>query len=512
MHWLPLVAMVITSALPFPRSPAPRPIAAATEPGRSIDNHRNSNSEYNRLSDASMSLRTDTTNSKQTHKSVSSLHNTDRNSKSLKHSSHLDNASQKDFNVTTASNQTDKTSLSDTADAQSQDNHNQVDYSLPSLMDQVDYNYQDKTKQEKYLLQSETQQDPQIDIVTQRDNTYQDTDNDIVRGNLRSFHTENDRLQDVQWKGNRISPNNRKAEEYKSQDIAAHEDDRLPGTTPKENYFHAMGHYDKAEKLSVEDSAGNWGGELNEVYRAGEADMTGGKLLGEADLLFLDSHPRVLFSPSSSPPDHPPLMLMLEGGLTEDGRVREEDEKRDEGSDMHTDGPGGMEGQAESEGFDEEADEAKGEQASHTRARPKRSHASSVGPREMSVCDSHNMWVTDKKTAVDLYGDTVNVLPEIQTLTGPLKQYFFETRCRTAQLRGSGRGKAAAASGSSAPLGVSGGSCRGVDKKQWASMCKPKQSYVRALTMDVNRKVGWRWIRIDSSCVCVLLSRATRGG
>ncbi|XP_035259809.1 uncharacterized protein LOC118220200 [Anguilla anguilla] len=548
MHWLPLVAMVITSALPSPRSPAPRPIAAATEPGRSLDNHKNYNSEYHSLSDASMSSRTDMTNSKQDHVGVSSLHSTDQSSEGLKNSNHLENASQKDFTVTTAANQTDKTSLSDTGDSQLHNNHNQVDYSLPSLINQVDYNYQDKTKQEKYLLQSKSKKDPRIDTATQRDNTDQDTDNDIVGGNLRSFHTENYRLQDGQRQGNYISPNNRKAEEYKSQDITAHEDNHLPATIQKENYFPqktkleehykmadisiqehyspyeyaiskdgtiATGNYDKPEKLSVADSTGNWGGELNEVQGASETDMIGGKLLGEADLLFLDTHPRVLFSPSPSPPNHPPLLLMLEGGFTEDERVGEDEEERNEGSDTYIEGPGDGKRQVESKRFDREADArsesgAETEQASHPKARPKRAQASYVGLREMSVCDAHNVWVTDKKTAVDLYGRTVTVLSEIQTLSGPLKQYFFETRCRTADPRGSGKSKAEVAPGSSGPMGVSGGSCRGVDKKQWVSMCKPKQSYVRALTADVDKKIGWRWIRIDSSCVCVLLSRATR--
>ncbi|KAM9299231.1 neurotrophin-4-like [Gastrophryne carolinensis] len=108
---------------------------------------------------------------------------------------------------------------------------------------------------------------------------------------------------------------------------------------------------------------------------------------------------------------------------------------------------------------------------------------------ELSVCDSMNVWVTDKKQAVDIRGKTVNILPEIQTLRGPLKQYFFETKCK---LEGST---------------VDG--CRGVDKRQWLSECKPKQSYVRALTIE-DKLVAWRWIRIDTACVCTLLSRSGR--
>ncbi|CAH2318864.1 neurotrophin-4 [Pelobates cultripes] len=109
---------------------------------------------------------------------------------------------------------------------------------------------------------------------------------------------------------------------------------------------------------------------------------------------------------------------------------------------------------------------------------------------ELSVCDSMNLWVTDKRSAVDDRGKTVTVMSEVQTLTGPLKQYFFETKCN--------------------PAGGTTNGCRGVDKRHWISECKAKQSYVRALTMDTNKQVGWRWIRIDTACVCALLSRTGR--
>lgn len=108
---------------------------------------------------------------------------------------------------------------------------------------------------------------------------------------------------------------------------------------------------------------------------------------------------------------------------------------------------------------------------------------------ELSVCDTRHIWVTDKRSAVDIHGKTVTILSEIQTLTGPLKQYFFETKCN--------------------PEGGTTNGCRGVDKRQWLSECKQKQSYVRALTMD-EKLVGWRWIRIDTACVCTLLSRRGR--
>ncbi|XP_058877374.1 neurotrophin-4-like [Acipenser ruthenus] len=112
---------------------------------------------------------------------------------------------------------------------------------------------------------------------------------------------------------------------------------------------------------------------------------------------------------------------------------------------------------------------------------------------ELSVCDSMSVWVTDKKTAVDLRGVSVTVLSEVRTLTGPLKQYFYETRCQ----------------GEPVPLSRAG--CRGVDRRQWVSECKVKQSFVRALTLNERNLTGWRWVRIDTACVCVLLARTGTG-
>ncbi|XP_068959553.1 neurotrophin-4 [Petaurus breviceps papuanus] len=114
---------------------------------------------------------------------------------------------------------------------------------------------------------------------------------------------------------------------------------------------------------------------------------------------------------------------------------------------------------------------------------------------ELAVCDAVSGWVTDRRTAVDLRGREVEVLGEVPAAGGgPLRQYFFETRCKEAGGPGGGTG------------------CRGVDRRHWVSECKAKQSYVRALTADGQGRVGWRWIRIDTACVCTLLSRAAAGG
>lgn len=106
---------------------------------------------------------------------------------------------------------------------------------------------------------------------------------------------------------------------------------------------------------------------------------------------------------------------------------------------------------------------------------------------EWSVCNSISMWVADKQTAVDITGRKVTVLPSVQTRAGVLKQYFYETKCNPAEDTGRG--------------------CLGVDPRHWISRCKTKQSYVRALTQDPKERVAWRWIHIDTSCVCALLNR-----
>ncbi|XP_048401100.1 brain-derived neurotrophic factor isoform X2 [Stegostoma tigrinum] len=130
-------------------------------------------------------------------------------------------------------------------------------------------------------------------------------------------------------------------------------------------------------------------------------------------------------------------------------------------------------------------------EAANMSARVRR-HSDPARRGELSVCDSISQWVTadKKKTAVDMSGQTVSVLEKILVQNGQLKQYFYETKCN--------------------PKGFTNEGCRGIDKKHWNSQCKTSQSYVRALTMDSRRKIGWRFIRIDTSCVCTLTFKRGR--
>ncbi|MGH0141647.1 UNVERIFIED_CONTAM: hypothetical protein FKN15_010460 [Acipenser sinensis] len=116
-----------------------------------------------------------------------------------------------------------------------------------------------------------------------------------------------------------------------------------------------------------------------------------------------------------------------------------------------------------------------------------RRHSDPTRRGELSVCDSISQWVTavDKKTAVDMSGQTVTVLEKVPVPNGQLKQYFYETKCN--------------------PIGYTKDGCRGIDKRHYNSQCRTTQSYVRALTMDSKKKIGWRFIRIDTSCPCVCI-------
>lgn len=129
-----------------------------------------------------------------------------------------------------------------------------------------------------------------------------------------------------------------------------------------------------------------------------------------------------------------------------------------------------------------------GGEGNKTRKKRYAEHKSYRG--EYSVCDGESRWVTGKTQAVDIRGMQVTVLNKIKTSsTQDINQYFYETSCRVAKP-------------------VKGG-CRGIDDKHWNSQCKTSQTYVRALT-QYRTSVGWRWIRIDTSCVCALSRKHRR--
>ncbi|XP_069489637.1 beta-nerve growth factor [Ambystoma mexicanum] len=108
---------------------------------------------------------------------------------------------------------------------------------------------------------------------------------------------------------------------------------------------------------------------------------------------------------------------------------------------------------------------------------------------EYSVCDSVSMWVGEKTTATDIKGKEVTVLGEVNINNSVFKQYFFETKCRDQKPVASG--------------------CRGIDAKHWNSYCTTTHTFVKALTME-GKQAAWRFIRIDTACVCVLSRKTGR--
>ncbi|NXI35420.1 NGF factor, partial [Galbula dea] len=122
-------------------------------------------------------------------------------------------------------------------------------------------------------------------------------------------------------------------------------------------------------------------------------------------------------------------------------------------------------------------------------ARTKRNTHPVLHRGEFSVCDSVSMWVGDKTTATDIKGKEVTVLGEVNINNNIFKQYFFETKCRD-------------------PKPVASG-CRGIDAKHWNSYCTTTHTFVKALTME-GKQAAWRFIRIDTACVCVLSRKSGR--
>ncbi|XP_008294688.1 uncharacterized protein ntf4 [Stegastes partitus] len=447
MHWLPLVAMVIASALPFPHNPVSRIAAATTQPG--FDKRR----EHRQ--DAAAPLVDYSFNG---------------------------SASQLDYNMAAALSR----------HASRQDPQNPEDFVKPS------------TREETSTFRVEHHRTYQSHSNSGRDGK---SSLDVPAGG-GTLRTED------------ISEDNSLPKDYKADSISRQDHSSFVDFAKKENVqdstdrtlqVSAVGNHDAvtpAAALKVQraptapaqqpgdapDSQRTpGGGPTEESLEAG----LGLDAFREGDEMFLDTHPRVLFSPSPSPPEHPPLLLMLENGLLEEEDVDGEDQE---------DTDGRIEGHGD-RALDKSMTPSWAEVVRPVK-RDKRSHLIDRRRGEKSVCESESVWVTDKKTAIDSYGKTVTILQEIQTQTGPLKQYFFETRCRQAE-QPSDRSKGAS-SARSTGTGVAGAGCLGVDKKQWKSECKAKESFVRALTKDENNRTGWRWIRIDSSCVCVLLSRANQ--
>ncbi|XP_056100157.1 uncharacterized protein LOC130078612 [Rhinichthys klamathensis goyatoka] len=440
MHWLPLVAMVIASALPFPQNPVPRLVAATIEPGR---NDSNTSS----VPTAEISMPTNSSMDSHSHEAAShnNYHTVDKQSTFTHEEDHISKgrANQENLlteNIVFNNTKQDYTGEGRTTGADASRSHDHREY-----------------KTEKSL--AEKASSPSNNIL--KDYQLKHEENSIEAETfVKDDRNARSKLKDGPVEGPMVT--------LESSPVQEHLDEaQTDGNTIEKELAQPNGVFGTEPGFRID----NLG------------------LREEDQLLLLDAHPRVLFSPALSPPKHPPLLLMLELGLLAEDVEDEE---------SHT-----MDVTTPSNGGDKEAYRnlllGLSDSDNHVPSvRRKRQVGLNTQGRERSVCEAESGWVTDKKTAVDLRSKTVTILQEIQTQTGPLKQYFFETKCRKPLQQGNSEGQ-----------GVEGAGCFGVDKKHWMSRCETKQSYVRALTSDDNMRIGWRWIRIDSSCVCVLLTRGT---
>ncbi|XP_030592109.1 uncharacterized protein ntf4 [Archocentrus centrarchus] len=471
MHWLPLVAMVIASALPFPHSPVSKIATATAKPG--FDKRRaHRHDPAARLAAAPVDY------------------------------SFNGSASQTDYNMTAA--------LSQHTNRQNLQRHK--DYVKSSVHEETFKVESRGTYQSNSNSGSDDRGGPHVPtkrVTLRAEDVSQDTSlsKDYKPGST-SRH-EYSGFVDFSKKDNLPNSSDRplqvsalKNQENVSPDTSL-KGQRGPKLTAPSDQLRDRPAVETGSQRTV--GTGRGFPEESLTVEAGLGLGAGLDTILKGDEMFLDAHPRVLFSSSSSPPEHPPLLLMLETGLLGEGGDGEEQEDMDE----HIEGHGDRALDRGTTLSWADSSRATSEDVRPVK-RDKRSHLSDslkeIRTRERSVCESKSSWV-DKIHATDIHGQNLTVLQEIQTQAGPLKQYFYETVCRSAESSisaGKSKGVAAKPPGT----GVAGGGCLGVDKKQWHSECKAKQSYVRALTKDSNNKIGWRWIRIDSSCVCVLLSRA----
>lgn len=437
MHWLPLVAMVIASALPFPHNPVSSAAVTTTPPG--------SDQRRQRLGDPALRL-----------------------------------------------------AAPPASDYSLGGNASLTDYSAPAAASQ---NSKNLRNQKDYAKTSTFKLENQVTYQSRLHSGGHDK-----TGSLRTEDISEDNSLSKDYKANSRRQDYPKPVDFSKKDTplkasAAPNHDFVSPATLLESQRGPEASERGRDAPTAR--AGAWSGPAEESLsmEAGQAVRMDSFL---EDELFLDTHPRVLFSPSPSPPEHPPLLLMLESGLLE------EDGEEQEDTDGHIEGHGDRAIDRSSAPSWADRSKAAGKEDVRPVRRDKRSHLMDKRRGEKSVCESENFWVVNKTTAIDSKGKRVSIVSDIPKQNGSIRQYFFETRCRRPEQQSQGTRTKGAVTRPRA-TGVGGGGCLGVDKKQWLSECKERQSYVRALTVDERGLKGWRWIRIDSSCVCVLLSRTNHG-
>lgn len=111
----------------------------------------------------------------------------------------------------------------------------------------------------------------------------------------------------------------------------------------------------------------------------------------------------------------------------------------------------------------------------------------SVGSSQVgqSVCDSISEWVEIDR-AEDMFGNTVQVVKNIQSGNTRIGQYFYETFCAD-----------------------DGNTCRGINESRYNSKCETKHIFTYAQVRTSSNETGWMYIKIRGSCNCMLYSKHT---
>jgi len=108
------------------------------------------------------------------------------------------------------------------------------------------------------------------------------------------------------------------------------------------------------------------------------------------------------------------------------------------------------------------------------------------------VCDSVSEWVR-RFEAEDVWGNSVRVVQEIDNGSSRVNQYFYETRCTSANRR---NGLPPA--------------CSGIDSALYESVCYETHVWAYAKVAEYSRSGdGWTFVKIRASCNCGLVLRST---
>ncbi|XP_007239047.3 uncharacterized protein LOC103042028 [Astyanax mexicanus] len=516
MHWLPLVAMVIASALLFLQCPLPRLVTLTMETGSNIQSSSSAANNFNNSHGDFNSSANET--ERAPHRTADNYSLEDNTLSSFTNVESLANREQSQETLL-AERDLDKSKTADQTDFRSQGSKSHEHKTLEdsrvltsnkpqSVRFQEDGSFEGVgtgTRGRKTLLK-----DRDNDRTRSKKNLLKDRDSDRSQGKKTLQHErDSDESQ-----GKKALPkdrnNNGTMTQGKEHLIKDKDSDMSPSTRTllkdQDNQENSIVNQQLPDSQPVE-AAGVEGVDIDLASAEGLEMSIDDILQEDEELLLLASQPRVLFSTSTTPPKHPPLQLLMESGLLPREEENEEEYEEQSSADIdrtlqeETAKPGqARDGESYRNLLLGLSDTDSPSPVLPPRLSRKRRQAGLEG-RERAACESVSMWVTDKKTAMDFRRRNVTVVEFFETKKGnKIVQHFYETRCR-----GSKGGREP-----TGEHGMAGGDCLGVDKKHWLSECRTKQGYVRAFTSDSNGRLSWNWIRIDSSCVCVLKSKNHR--